>query len=498
MQHLRLRIKIALIIGVLVVTAFVIAGVGIMQLRGLNARLQGLVDVTVHEHALASQMQIDLLQAIRKEKNSIISVKDADCKAFADQARKSHESVNQSRTEVKKLIEQHGSAEEKEALAEFDLSWREFLARESEALDLAVKNTNVHASELHSGKMTDKGNQIEEALTSVMAQADVEINQKPDPVRVTAMYKKSRQIGDVIIQVKIMQRLLKRHNDLSDDQEMTALETQIKSTESGIDALLATLKTQATDKEIAAFDRAVAAFSELKELAKQMLKLSREDTNNKSSAMSLGIVRDLAEACNNALVRLKNSFDLRLEADKLASQNAYTNSLWLTIASALIGVALSLVLSVFVTRSITHPLTQTVDLARAIASGDLSQRLRMNRRDEIGDLAVALDKMADGLQAQQKNIAQTAQAVAGAAQELTAVSQQMSANAEETAAQANVSSAAATQVSQNVASVATGSEEMSASIREIAKSANEAARVATAAVSVAERTNVAVQSVRRV
>ncbi len=46
----------------------------------------------------------------------------------------------------------------------------------------------------------------------------------------------------------------------------------------------------------------------------------------------------------------------------------------------------------------TAPLLKSVDMANAVAVGDLSGRLNLNQKDEIGALAAALDRMCDGLQ----------------------------------------------------------------------------------------------------
>jgi methyl-accepting chemotaxis protein len=492
MQHLRLRTKIGLVIGVLVLTALLIAAVGILQLRALNGRLQSLVDVTVQEQTLGIQMQLDLLRAVRAQKNCIISVKDEESRAFADQARKHTDAVNHSRVELKALIDQHGTPEEKEALAEFDAAWRDFQAKQAEALDLGVQNSNAKASDLLAGPMMDKKTAMEEALLPLLGQADAEIGQKQDPARLAVLYKRSRQLADLLLQLRLLPLTLKKHIESSSDQEMTALEARLQAAETGIDAQFVALKGQATDKEAAAYERASGAFVEFKALTKQLLKLSRADTMGRARILSMGPLRDTIDACEAARARMKKSLDKAVEDDKKASQEAYLTSLWLTVGTAIVGIGLGVFLSFVVARSISRPLGQTVQLARAIADGDLSQRLRIARRDEIGELAVALDKMADGLQSQQKDIAQTAQTLAGSAQELTSVSQQMAANAEETAAQAGVAAAAAEQVSRNVTTVAAGAEEMGASIKEIAKSAHEAARVATAAVKVADKTNATV------
>lgn len=494
MQHLRLRTKFGLIIGVLIFTALLIAAVGIYQLKSLNAKVLSLVDVTMRELNVTNQIEVEMHRAVRAQKNCIISIKDDESKRFANQSRKHEEAANQSRIELAKLIELHGSAEEKEVINEFDRSWVEFQKIEKDALSLAEKNSNIKASNLLNGIMLEKLNTLESLLSPLPAMMETEQTLKPDPVRVASIPKKSRLISEALLQFHTLYRVLNQHNNANTELEKNPFETQWKSLERGIDEKLIALKTMSDgkDKESEAIIRATTAYGEFKDMASQVLKLSRDNTVNVSTALSMGTLRELVDSCDLALIRLKTSLDKRLETDKQASQSSYSTSILVTVTAAGVGIALSLALSTIILRSITGPLAQTILYSKAIAHGDLRQRLKLQRRDEVGELAAAMDCMADGLQTQQQSISHTAQTLASAAHQLTSVSQMMAANAEETAAQANVASAAAEQVSNNVATVSTGTEEMGASIKEIAKSANEAARVATSAVKVAEKTNATV------
>src|SRR5260370_10566305 len=47
-------------------------------------------------------------------------------------------------------------------------------------------------------------------------------------------------------------------------------------------------------------------------------------------------------------------------------------------------------LGALVTRSISRPLTRAVSMLRRVAAGDLTERLEVSTRDEIGTLAAAL------------------------------------------------------------------------------------------------------------
>ena len=99
---------------------------------------------------------------------------------------------------------------------------------------------------------------------------------------------------------------------------------------------------------------------------------------------------------------------------------------------------------------IAGSLGATVTVLQAVASGDFTQQLDIQTRDEVGQMAVALNQAVDSMRATMAAIGQNAQTLARASEELTSVSQQMSANAEETSAQAGVVSAAGEQVSNNV------------------------------------------------
>ncbi|MBI2883082.1 MAG: HAMP domain-containing protein [Chloroflexi bacterium] len=73
---------------------------------------------------------------------------------------------------------------------------------------------------------------------------------------------------------------------------------------------------------------------------------------------------------------------------------AINNATW--IAGA-IAVIIALVLSVFLARQIAQPLRRLTLAAMRIADGDLSQRVTVSNRDEIGQLATAFNSMAETL-----------------------------------------------------------------------------------------------------
>ena len=84
-----------------------------------------------------------------------------------------------------------------------------------------------------------------------------------------------------------------------------------------------------------------------------------------------------------------------LEAIQTSFTNSVNRSLLIAIVtSGLVVLGLTLLLS----RSILQPINALIVAARAMEKGDLSQRVAVNARDEIGELATAFNAMADGLE----------------------------------------------------------------------------------------------------
>jgi methyl-accepting chemotaxis protein len=164
----------------------------------------------------------------------------------------------------------------------------------------------------------------------------------------------------------------------------------------------------------------------------------------------------------------------------------------LSLAVAVGAIAVVLAISWLITRSVTRPVRRVKAALEALATGDLTVSAGVTSRDEMGQMADALEAARGSLRAVMAEVAASAGAVAASSEELSASSAQISVSAEETSAQSGVVSSAAEEVSRSVATVAAGAEQMGASIREISQNAAEASEVAMRAVSAAEATTVTV------
>ncbi|MBG0831976.1 methyl-accepting chemotaxis protein [Planomonospora sp. ID67723] len=147
----------------------------------------------------------------------------------------------------------------------------------------------------------------------------------------------------------------------------------------------------------------------------------------------------------------------------------------------------------WVTISVTAPLRQTLAFLNRLVTRDLTARMPIDGRDEVGQIGAGLNAMVDLMADAIAGMSTGATELSRSAERLTTVSQELDANATRASSQATAVSSAAGHVSGNVRTVASGVEEMTSSINEISQSASQAAQVAVSGVETATNTNATVR-----
>ena len=153
------------------------------------------------------------------------------------------------------------------------------------------------------------------------------------------------------------------------------------------------------------------------------------------------------DACIQKLSDLKTA-----DAKKKNEANEATaaSAVRTTVSMACVAVVLAVILGVFIAGSISVPLRKGVDFAAAVANGDLTRKVELNRRDEIGQLADAMNTMVDKLKEIVTEVFSAADNVASGSTELSASAESMSQGASEQAAAAEEASSSMEQMSSNI------------------------------------------------
>ncbi|TFV67867.1 UNVERIFIED_ORG: methyl-accepting chemotaxis protein [Bacillus sp. AZ43] len=224
----------------------------------------------------------------------------------------------------------------------------------------------------------------------------------------------------------------------------------------------------------------------------QIFALWAQGRLDEGDALSTGEKWDVFYVLDQAMTELVESVDARVARTEADVADAKRETLIVSVVVSLLAFLLGGGLALVVSRGIVRGVREVQAGLERLAGRDLTVRMPVRGRDEIGQMATALNTAAEAMSTTVGQIVSSADAVASSSEELSASSAQISASAEETAAQSGVVSGAAEEVSRSVATVAAGAEQMGASIREIASNAAEASEVAARAVTAAETTTATV------
>ena len=186
----------------------------------------------------------------------------------------------------------------------------------------------------------------------------------------------------------------------------------------------------------------------------------------------------------------------------------FSTMFWLIV----ILVVIFTVLSVFISRSITRPIQKTTEMLRDIAQGqgDLTKRVDVQTRDEIGDMGTWFNTFLDKLQGLIKQVAENVEILTEEASEMSSVSDRMASGAGRMSSQSGELTSSASQIQNNmdglaasseelsatISSMASAVEEMTASVNEIAQNAGQSAGTAQRATQIAQETGHSVQELK--
>ncbi|MGZ4976764.1 MAG: methyl-accepting chemotaxis protein [Methylobacter sp.] len=152
----------------------------------------------------------------------------------------------------------------------------------------------------------------------------------------------------------------------------------------------------------------------------------------------------------------------RTEAEKLVGE---ANTI--IIATIIIGIVLGVIIALTLASMITKPIILGVKFAESLSEGDLTARIDIDQKDEIGVLAAALQTMRDQLSSVVQQVRTNSDALGNASQEISSTAQAISQSATEQA----------TGVEQTTSSI----EELSSSVKQNADNAKVTNSMATTA-----------------
>ena len=190
-----------------------------------------------------------------------------------------------------------------------------------------------------------------------------------------------------------------------------------------------------------------------------------------------------------AVAQADRHLDELVQSEEANAMAAARTRMLFTFAVLAVCLVAASVMGWWIQSGIVERLREKVAVLKQVKDGDLSCRVEVEAKDEIGELAQVIDDMIDGLASIVTEIHANSRALSASAQGLNDSSLQLEAASQQTASGAGAVTAAAQQVSNNVQTVSTSTAELTTTIIAIAQSASEAATVANTAEQLASSTH---------
>jgi methyl-accepting chemotaxis protein len=179
------------------------------------------------------------------------------------------------------------------------------------------------------------------------------------------------------------------------------------------------------------------------------------------------------DASYAAMADLSHAQTALMHRAQQEAQLSYEEARLQILAISLASAALALAVAIAIARGITRPLARAVEVAGAVAAGDLTSRIVARGGDETAHLMQALGRMNESLTELVGAVRSSSGSIAGTARELVVANSQLTQRAEEQAS--------------SLEETAATLEQLTATVRGNADHAGEASRLAKSASEVAAR-----------
>ncbi|MDR0276651.1 MAG: methyl-accepting chemotaxis protein [Paucimonas sp.] len=412
---------------VLLLTA-VVAAIGIAALYGLGQRFDGLKQITVFNDGVLALRMHEQRYAQRSDPKE------------AEALRKGVEALTSQAAELPEL----GGSDVGSALTAYRQAFDEYveLTQSKElALDMAswsVSSVANNLDVLQSG-LADDGTWT---LKDSQGQKGAEfVEQAGQVAQVARLMLQAMDEARVRLEQNRKGAEDARQGRIEQAEQAAQLADQLKGTvqDPGYQSVLGEVTTH-----IASFGEKLGEYTDL---------LAREEQLRKQ-------LQARADQVTERVDQINADIDAAMQAE--LKRNAL-----LILVSSLAALLVGVVAAVLITRAIVLPLRRVIVRAQEIAAGDLRGEIAVDRRDEVGQLLLAMQQMGSGLSGIVSGLQAGIDKLASNAHSLSAVTEQTN---REVSSQKDETD-----------QVATAMQQMTATVHSVARDAEEAAQAAQSA-----------------
>jgi methyl-accepting chemotaxis protein len=238
-------------------------------------------------------------------------------------------------------------------------------------------------------------------------------------------------------------------------------------------------KTMVTDQDKAAMAKVKEVLPQYEAATKEVVRYAVVD-NDKDALATLANASAVTQQMDRTLADMTATKERVGKEEYDQAEALYAHARDMLIGIVAFGVLFSIGIGYFIAQLIAKPLAATVGVLEKVAEGDLTARLEVETKDEVGKMAEALNRATEAIRIALSEVRSSADSMAGSAQGLSSSSEQL------VAAVQQLASGAQEQASSLEETTAT-MEEITSTVKQNADNAKQANQVASGSRDTAEK-----------
>jgi hypothetical protein len=242
----------------------------------------------IEARRLAADLRVQFGKAADASNRSVMADTDDQSVTFAHEAEQATHAVEDDNLLLAPHLRNLGYPTEVRWLDEFSKHFDDYLTLDHEVLELAVENTNLKAQRLSFGPAREAADAFRDALEPLGPRAK-------DSCGVGAL------VAKAVLAVRDLQVLQAPHIAEAGDAAMTRMEAEMGALEVTASEALARISALVDPKAQPQLAAASAALARFKDLSRQIVSLSRRNSNVRSLSLSLREKPALTTACDDSL-----------------------------------------------------------------------------------------------------------------------------------------------------------------------------------------------------
>jgi methyl-accepting chemotaxis protein len=268
---------------------------------------------------------------------------------------------------------------------------------------------------------------------------------------VTHYYVQDQLARDLSEQVFTISRLIRTILLMDNLKDRQVNVDRIAKADGTYDELARTLEASLQSEEAKGIMKGLTAQLErARQGNAKVIQLAMAMKDKEANQMLFGEARGSTQALQDGLGKASKYFSEQLRIAHGRAQATHQQARILMSTAVVLALLLGAMLALFITRSIVHPLRAVGAVIVTVAQGDLTQRVEVNSKDELGELGRILNTTNEGLREMVLQIQESALAISTASGEISMGNTDLSRRTEEQAASLEETASSMEQITSNV------------------------------------------------